>query len=355
MSTATEIFHFPSGIETRWFTAENPGGERAGACRNDDGRKRRPSVSLAKGESLTLAQASGTSGTIRRIWITIDHRPPEMLRGLRLEAFWDGNETPAISVPLGDFFGHPLGRMVTFENVFFSSPEGRSFHCTLPMPFRTGMRIVVMNESGMDLNALFYEVDATVGDPHGEDDLYLHAFWNHENPTALWRDYEIVPHVTGRGRFLGAFVGVRADTGRYTKAWWGEGEVKIFLDGDTDHPTLCGTGTEDYIGTGWGQGHYVNLTQGCHLADHERFEYGFYRFHLPDPVLFHREARITIQQIGCWDPATSGYLNESGETFYSGETALDMQKAVDEIPYGLFERQDDWSSCAFVYLDRPQR
>ncbi|RYG42766.1 DUF2961 domain-containing protein [bacterium] len=353
MATETALYSFPSGVETRWYTPENPTGERAGACKHDDGRKRRPSVSLKDGERLTLAETSGTSGIVRRIWITIAPLSPEMLRGLRLEAFWDGSETPAISVPLGDFFGHTLGRMITFENAFFSSPEGRSFNCCLPMPFRTGMRLVVTNDSGGDLNAMFYEVNVTLGDDHPEDALYLHALWRRENPTTPLRDYEILPRVSGRGRFLGAFIGVKADTGRYAKSWWGEGEVKIFLDGDARHATLCGTGTEDYIGTGWGQNHYAHLYQGCHLADHEAFEYGFYRFHAPDPVYFHQEIRVTIQQIGCWDPTSSLYLKESGETFHWGEAEIDMEQAVQETPFGLFERQDDWSSCAFLYLDRP--
>jgi hypothetical protein len=109
------------------------------------------------------------------------------------------------------------------------------------------MRLVITNETEIDLPMLFYDVNYTVGDSHGPETLYFHAHWRRENPTTLQRDYALLPLVTGRGRFLGVNIGVRADTERYGRTWWGEGEVKFFLDGDTDLPTLCGTGTEDYI------------------------------------------------------------------------------------------------------------
>jgi hypothetical protein len=273
-----------------------------------------------------------------------------MLRGLRLRMYWDGSETPAVDVPFGDFFCHNVGRMATFENVYFSSPEGRSFNCVIPMPFQTGMKIVVTNESGTHLSALYYEVNYTLGDAHPPETLYFHAHWNRENPTTFGRDFELLPKIEGRGRFLGVNVGVVADTGKYFKSWWGEGEVKIFLDGDTQYSTLCGTGTEDYIGTGWGQGQYANLYQGCHLADHEAFEYAFYRFHTPDPIYFHSDIRVTIQQIGCWDPSTIGQLHGKGNPLFHGDAPIDTAAAVEANSYGLFERQDDWSSCAYFFL-----
>ena len=360
------LYRLPAGVETRWATAENPKGEKGGACRAgvhldertahlSNGRKCSPCIApLRAGRSAVLAEATGVAGTVRRIWVTIDDRSPRMLRGLRLDLFWDGAAAPAVSVPLGDFFGHGLGRMATFQNALFSSPEGRSFNCYIPMPFRTGMKIVVTNETDKDLAMFFYEVDYTVGDAHGPDMAYLHAHWRRENPTALRQDFEFLPRVAGRGRYLGVNVGVIANTATYFKSWWGEGEVKVHMDGDTHCPTLCGTGTEDYIGTGWGQGQYAHAYQGCHLADHEKYLYCFYRLHVPDPVYFQKECRVTIQQLGCWDPNTSAQMRGTGLQLALGEQPIDMAKAVADKSYGLFERQDDWSNCAYFYLDKPE-
>lgn len=341
------LFVAPAGVRTRWASPENPSAAPGSGGRVADGRKGRACVPIAPGESLTLAQIAGTSGTVRRIWITIRDRRPVMLRGMRIDIHWDGSDKPAVSAPLGDFFGQPLGRMVAFQSALFSSPEGRSFNCCLPMPFRSGMKIVVTNETDQRQPMFFYDVDFTVGDAHGEDALYLHAHWRRENPTTLLRDFEVLPHVTGRGRFLGAFYGAIADTERYLNTWWGEGELKVFLDGDAALPTLCGTGTEDLIGTGWGQGRYDHLHQGCHLADGERMQYGFYRLHLPDPIYFHRDIRATIQQIGWTGHDTLKQMRDKGES------VMMHGKPLPDGTGGLFERQDDWCACAFFYLDRP--
>ena len=116
--------------------------------------------------------------------------------------------------------------------------------------------------------------------------------------TTLQKDYEFLPKVEGRGRFLGVSVGMIADTKQYFKSWWGEGEAKYYIDGDTNNPTLSGTGTEDYIGSAWGQARFINMYQGCPVADHNNMHYSFYRFHVPDPVYFNKDIRVTMQQIG---------------------------------------------------------
>ena len=128
--------------------------------------------------------------------------------------------------------------------------------------------------------------DYTVGDRHGDDVLYFHAHWRRENPTTLQKDFEILPRVAGRGRYLGACCSVIPDQKKFLKSWWGEGEVKVYLDGDDGRPTLCGTGTEDYIGTAYGQGQFSHRYQGCHIADRENFRYAFYRLHIPIPSGF---------------------------------------------------------------------
>jgi hypothetical protein len=278
-----------------------------------------------------------------------------MLRGLRLDFFWDGATTPAVSAPFGDFFGIGLGRTAPFESALFANPEGRSFVCVVPMPFRSGMRLVITNETGTELPMLFYDVNYTVGDMHGPDTLYFHTHWRRESPTMLQQDYELLPLVTGRGRFLGVNIGVQADTERYGRTWWGEGEVKFFLDGDTDLPTLCGTGTEDYIGTGWAQGQYAQAYQGCPVADRAALAYCFYRHHIPDPIWFHRSLRATIQQIGhCFGEGREWLKNHGQPVYKAGPGLVPIDFATEGENGFLFERQDDWSSCAYLYLDRPE-
>src|SRR5690606_33450563 len=125
---------------------------------------------------------------------------------------------------------------------------------------------------------------------------YFHAHWHRITHTALRDDFELLPRVTGRGRYLGAHVGVIANR-EYT-GWWGEGEVKMYVDGDESQPTIVGTGTEDYIGTGWGQGVFHQQYHGALVTDNKRGRYSFYRYHIPDPVYFQEALRVTLQQIG---------------------------------------------------------
>jgi hypothetical protein len=348
----TPLYTLPDGIEMRWASPENPTGARGAGGETNGGRKGSAFVKVPAGARHVLAETSGGSGMVRRMWMTLSDRSPAMLRALRLEITWDGAATPAVNVPLGDFFGHALGEMHPMQSALFASPEGRSLVSVAPMPFRTGMRIVLVNESAKDLAQLYYDVDFTVGDRLPDDALYFHATFRREHQTTMQRDFEILPRVTGRGRYLGATLGVIADKQRYGSAWWGEGEVKVYLDGDGVHPTLNGTGTEDYIGTAYGQGPYAQLYHGSPHADLNRMRYGFYRFHVPDPVYFRREARVTIQQIGYYGTSEMGPMQVSGERFVlagPGQAPLDLSK-----PGQLFERQDDWSAVAYFYLDRPE-
>jgi hypothetical protein len=350
MLNTESMYQMPEGIETRWASPENWDGEKGAGGKALAGRKGSPAFTLKAGASQVLAHAEGTSGTVRRIWATINDRSPKMLRGLRIDMFWDGAESPAVSAPFGDFFGQGLGRCSTFESALFSNPEGRSFNCSVPMPFRTAMKIVVSNETDTDLQWLFYDINYTLGDLHDENTLYLHAHWRRERPTTFKQDYHFLPQVRGRGRFLGVNVGVIADTETYFKSWWGEGECKVYLDGDTEFPTLCGTGTEDYIGTAWGQGQYAHLYQGCHLGDKDNYQYNFYRYHIQDPIYFQQDIRITMHQIGCWGPDTIPLLRDAGRELMG----TNGEPANTASPYHLFERVDDWSSCAYFYLNQPE-
>jgi hypothetical protein len=346
---AQRVYEIPDGVETRWASPENPLGQKGKAGQENAGRKGRPAIDLKAGAQLVLAEVHNSSGTVRRIWATIDKRTPQVLRGMRIDMYWDEAAKPAVSAPFGDFFGTGLGRMATFQSAAFASPEGRSFNCYLPMPFRRAMKIVVTNESAENVT-IFYDVDYTLGDHHDANALYFHAYYHRENPTRMQRDYEILPKLAGKGRYLGANLGVIANKKLYSSAWWGEGEVKVYLDGDNELPTLSGTGTEDYIGTGWGQGQYALMYSGSHVADHEHMRYCFYRYHLPDPIYFRNDVRVTIQQIGYRGSGEIADLHKAGQPVYkAGEGRVEMGTWQE----GIFEREDDWSSVAYFYLDRP--
>jgi hypothetical protein len=359
------LFTFPAGVETRWASFENPGAEKGAGGRENAGAKGHPAERLLAGGEVTLLDATGP-GIIDRIWITIPDRSPRMLRSLRIEMYWDHSEHPAVAAPFGDFFGVSLGRTASFENALFSNPEGRSFNCTIPMPFREGARIVVRNESDTDLRMLFYDVDFRRVPGWGDDVLYFHAWWHRNPETTLKADHEILPKVVGRGRYLGANIGVVANP-VYEGSWWGEGEVKVYLDGDSDFPTLVGTGTEDYIGTGWGQGVFAHRFQGCLIADAEQDEWSFYRYHVPDPVYFASDCRVTIQQIGGNLKPLVIRLLEQGVplipiSIHEEDTLhllLERQPVPEltdpDLPDGWvnFYRSDDVSSTAYFYLDRP--
>ena len=349
------------GVQTVWFSPENPHGKRgAGATANGE-RKGRPCILVAAGETVTLAECSPeTSGALRRVWLTVDDRSPEMLSGLRVQAWWDGAQSPAIDAPLGDFFGQMCGQMSAWESVYFASPEGRSFVCTLPMPFRAGMRLSLTNTTDRAIKYLYYDVNVTVGETHDAEIGYIHAVARAESPTTLQRDYEILPMMRGCGRYLGAHIGVRVDAERYGKTWWGEGEIKIYTDGDDEYPSLVGTGTEDYIGTAWGQERFAQMYSGAPLDNDETRTYGFYRWHIPDPVWFHGSVRVTIQQIGhCFGDGRRWLRDRvarTGEPLYAAGLGLvpaDLQDPV--LANGvLFERADDWSSVVFFVLDTPE-
>ncbi len=351
-----ELFTIPDNIEARWINPENPQGARAAGGTENCGRKGRPNYGqLKSGDTVVMADYSGTSGVVRHIWTTVDKRTPEVLQGLKIEVFWDGAETPAISCPYSDFFGMGLGKMAPFECCFFNNPEGRNFNSHIPMPFRKGFKITVTNQSNTDLDSFWAHVDLTAHDPIGPDTPYLHAVYNRQNPTVLREDYEFLPQVTGRGRYLGCHFGVRVDTETYFKTWWGEGEVKLFVDDDAALPTLCGTGTEDYICTSWGQGKYECWRYGCPVADEEAFEYCFYRYHPDDPIYFRQSIRGTIQQIGCWDPVGRDQMKTAGRKLVKTGDGTEFHdlSTPDVSDYNLFERADEWSSCAYLYLDQP--
>ncbi|MFT4155095.1 glycoside hydrolase family 172 protein [Parafilimonas sp.] len=348
--------------EPRWSSPENLNGIKGRGGQENFGGKGHPNDPLPSGDTLTLLDVKGT-GEIRRIWITIDNRSPEMLRSLRLEMFWDGEAKPAVSVPFGDFFGLTLGKINAYENALFSTAEGRSFNCFIPMPFRSGARIQIVNESDSLLNLVYFDVDyvrLTSWDPAN---LYFHACWQRDTATTLARDFELLPRVSGKGRLLGVGVGVNANP-QYENIWFGEGEVKVYLDGDTTLPTLVGTGTEDYIGTGWNEKRFINRYTGCTVASDTPRQYAFYRLHIPDPIYFSRDCRATLQQIGGAHAKRAAKYQAAGApmiplTYGSDRlynpgkppVMIDTRKADD--PWVNFYRSDDVCAIVYFYLDRP--
>ena len=362
-----DLYRYKPQEQTRWASPENPAAAKGAGARENKGAKGHAFDTIAVGASHTLADISGP-GTIDRIWMTIEDRSAEALRGLRLEMFWDGAATPAVSAPLGDFFLHGAGEMLPMETALLASPEGRSFVSYIPMPFRTRARIVITNESSKPVNLIFYDVDYRQVRSQPADALYFHAWWSRERATTLGRDFRILPRIEGRGRFLGASVTVLTNP-VYEKTWWGEGEVKIALDGDRlDAPTLVGTGAEDYIGTAWGQGAYVNRFQGAPIATWEgEGRWTLYRWHVPDPVWFHRDIQVTLQQIGGARKAIVQGLLVKGApmipvTIDPGsrnnfQKLLETGKRLDDpsLPDGHtnYYRSDDVAAVAYFYLDRP--
>lgn len=365
-SAGDDLFRYKEAEQTRWASPENRTAAKGAGGRENKGAKGHAWDRMQPGEAYVLADVKG-GGTIDRIWIIIDDRSPESLRGLKLEAYWDGAATPAVSVPFGDFFLHGAGEMVPMETALFASPEGRSFVSYVPMPFRRAARIVLTNENAKPVN-IFYDVNYRAVPSQPADALYFHANWRRDRATKPGEDFRILPRISGRGRFLGTSITVLTNPA-YEKSWWGEGEVKVRLDGDRGDPTLVGTGTEDYIGTAWGQGAYINRYQGAPIASWDNGgRWTFYRFHVPDPLWFHREIEVSIQQIGGAPktdvlrfqkagapliPVSVDVGNRQGgfESLRTSGTAL---KDVKLDGWTNYYRSDDVSAVVYFYLDRPE-
>jgi len=364
-----DLLHAPlfqyQDIESRWNSFENSTAAKGAGGQENKSAKGHPYDFLRAGESKVLLDFDG-SGMITRMWFTIQDRSPQMLRSLRIEIFWDGNNQPAVSAPFGDFFGNGLGKLVPMQNELFANPEGRSFNCFIPMPFKTGVKVVLINEGTIDLNMIFYDINFVKMDEWDPNNLYFHCFWNRDTATMPGVDYTILPRTEGKGRFLGVHFGVIGNP-VYRRSWWGEGEVKMYLDGDVNLSTLVGTGVEDYIGTAWGQGKFINRYTGCPVADVRNDRWTFYRYHVPDPVFFHTDIRVTIQVLGGNQKNIVIEMMDEGaplipvsvqeEKVFIGlmdsVPPVDL-KTADIIPgWTNFYRSDDWSSTAYFYLDKP--
>lgn len=346
-------------LDSRAITFENPTGGRGAGGTAHGGRKGAPNRRIRRGERVVLADIEGP-GVIRHLWLTVPPAPPERLRALVLEVFYDGADEPSISVPLLDFFGLPHGRAVAYACSLVAVHEGRGFNSYVPMPFGRRVRIELHNGSER-ATLLYFQVDYTLQPDLPESRGFLHVTFRRQNPTTLADDFTIVEGLRGPGRFLGCVVGVRvldpAD-------WYGEGEVKVFRDGDTDLPTICGTGLEDYVGTAWGMGRHHAPYGGAPLLVTDGSGpnpdlVGFYRWHVPDPIMFTTDLRVTIQQIGA-----KGF--PAGPDAAAVRAAYEVTNPVagegwvtEHLPpgldaWGITERVDDYCAAAFVYCTEPQ-
>lgn len=324
--SAGQVYDLGTGLESRSISFENPTGEPGkggqAASKLGVGRKGFPAKGIASGETVVLCDIAGP-GTIRHIWMTGGFKDKTVaLRSMVVRAYWDNQEYPSIECPLGDFMGSAHAKINSYQSAVHSIGINAALNIWLPMPFAKHAKMTLTNE-GKEKITLFYQIDYTIGDKHPQKFGRLHVCFVRENPTTLKKDFEILPKRTGEGRYIGAVLGIRTLSGN----WWGEGEVKVYKDGDTQFPTICGTGSEDYVCLSYGMQQTPFLYHGCSL-DQNGF-ISMYRWHLPDPVYWKKECRITIQQIG-WSP-------ESREKTGSA----------------LYERQDDWSSATFWYEPIP--
>lgn len=341
-------------VASRAVTFENTTGAPGAGGSAASARKGAPMRVLAPGERVVLADIEGP-GTIRHIWLTFPPAPPEIMRAKIIEVFYDGASEPSISVPAVDFFGVPWGRPVSLNSALAAINEGRGFNSFIPMPFPRSVRVEFVNGAPRPA-PLYFQIDYTIEPDLPEDVGYLHATFRRQNPTTKKHDFVIAGGLRGPGRFLGCVVGVRVLDGGL---WYGEGEVKVYLDGDRELPTICGTGLEDYVGSAWGMGPHQALYMGAPLevrppdrpTGNPDFV-GFYRWHVVDPILFAADLTVTIQQIG-FELFLEGQEEQLGAREPAGggwyRSQVPGVKAL-----GIAERSDDYCATAFVMCAEPQ-
>jgi len=360
----------PKGVRTRWISPENPNGEKSKGGITNKGAKGNAFYIVQPGETKVLMDVKG-AGIIQRMWMsgTIG-RSREQRRAVRIDMYWDGAKKPAVSAPIGDFFGVAHGLLFPFESKLFLSPEGRSFNSNVKMPYKESALITITNESLSEV-WFWYDINYLEVDDLPENTLYFHTYWNRDLKTKLGEDFQILPKVNGSGRYIGANIGLIGGE-HYQDSWFGEGEVKVYLDGDKEFPTLVGTGTEDYIGTGWGQGTFSNQYVGALISNREHAIYAFYRYHLEDHVYFNENCKVTIQQMGSSNKTDLLKMVENGAEI-KPVWFLDQRKEKTEQGWLLEEgneelfdsedfpvtstnyyRRDDVCATAYFYLDKPE-
>jgi len=299
---------------TRSISAENFAGEKGkggmaakgtgekAATGLGQGWKVSPCITVRAGATVTLADIKG-AGAIQHVWITTH---PKNWRRLVLRMYWDGEKTPSVETPLGDFFCMGWCERANLASLAVCVNPAGGFNSYWEMPFRKSARVTLENLSLDEVGGFFYQITYALTEV-GEDAAYFHAQWRRDNPLKFKEDHTILDGVKGWGHYVGTYVA----WGVNNSGWWGEGEIKFFMDGDRKFPTICGTGTEDYFCGAWDfeqpEGHYCEFStaysglpqvirpDGLYRAQ-QRF--GMYRWHIADPVRFEKDLKVTIQALG---------------------------------------------------------
>jgi len=263
------------------------------------GWKVNPYIRINPKETITIAEIEGP-GAIQHIWMT----PTGNWRFTIMRIYWDDEKEPSVECPVGDFFGMGWGVYAHLSSLAICVNPGSAFNSYWTMPFRKKCKITMENIDEKNEMTLFYQVDYTLTDVPA-DAAYFHAQWRRANPNVT-SDYTIIDNVKGKGQYVGVYLAV----GVRNNGWWGEGEIKFFMDGDTKFPTICGTGTEDYFCGSYNfdrNGQYTEFCtpySGLHQVirpdgtyrSQQRF--GLYRWHIMDPIRFEKDLKITIQDLG---------------------------------------------------------
>ena len=288
---------------------------------------------------------------------SLDAPPPEFLRAQVLEVFYDDLDEPSVSVPALDFFGVVHGVPASYASALTAANEGLGLESRIPMPFAGRIRIEYVNASD-EVALLYYQADVLLG-PRAAEGGRLHAMFHRENPTTLGRDLVILDGLRGPGRYLGMTGGVRP----FDSHWWGEGEVKVFLDGE-DLPTICGTGTEDYLGSAWSMGVFAAPESGAPLAVGPTTDgsggwslVSYYRWHVSDPIVFRESAKVTLQQIGSAifrEGEEHALERFKAEVTPAGDGWIEGVLGGGVKAFTLYERSDDWCATGFAFCAEPQ-
>jgi hypothetical protein len=302
-----------SNAQTRSISPENRSGEKGRAgmategtgadCARDLGQgwKISPSLRMPPHETLVLADIGG-AGAIQSMWFTITGR----WRYSILRMYWDGEATPSVEVPAGDFFAMGWGRYAQVNSLPVAVNPGSAFNCYWEMPFRKRALITLENLDD-EQQTVYYQINYTLTDVP-DDAALFHAQFRRSNPLAYKDVHTLLDGVRGQGHYVGTYIA----WGVNNTGWWGEGEIKFYMDGDGEFPTICGTGTEDYFGGSYDfeypkgvaycefSAPFTGLPQVIRpngLYDSQQ-RFGLYRWHIMDPVRFQSDLRVTIQALG---------------------------------------------------------
>lgn len=263
------------------------------------GWKINPFVEIKPGQTFTLAEMEGP-GAIQHIWMT----PTGNWRFSILRIYWDDEKEPSVECPVGDFFGQGWNTYAQLTSLPVCVNPGSAFNCYWTMPFRKKCKITMENINDKDGMSVYYQIDYTLTDVPA-DAGYFHAQFRRSNPVE-GSLYTILDNLKGKGQFVGLYLA----WGATNNGWWGEGEIKFYMDGDSQYPTICGTGTEDYFCGSYNfdrEGKYREFCtpySGLHQVIRPSSDYkvsmrfGLYRWHIMDPIRFEKDLKVTIQDLG---------------------------------------------------------